>query len=233
MDKNRARQLIADFASDFSGSHYLWGAGGSTPGNADGVFYRAAVVTLHPAQTDPKDPKIFTATCSVDGKSVCAGRFKKIRGGRLANSTDQDLVAYLNGLAGQKPDQWEPYFQWFSPRMMEGKKLSRQLVWGEDCRARRHFDCISFVNFVLSRTTIRSNWSMNIDQYNAQTQEVDRRAPPVAGDILTRGNHHIGLLDSDGQVIQAEDSANGVHGETRYNPMEWSRRGRLADSLLR
>ncbi len=35
---------------------------------------------------------------------------------------------------------------------------------------------------------------------------------------------HIGLLDSDGQVIQAEDLANGVHGETRYNPMDWSRR---------
>jgi hypothetical protein len=156
-DNSRAGQRIADFASDLCGSHYMWGAGGATPGTADGAPYRPAGVTLHPAQTDPKDPKIFTATCSFDLKAVCAGGYQKIRGGRTANPTDLDLVTYLNALDSKRPDQWEPFYQWFTPRMMEAKKLKKQLVWGKDCRARRHFDCISFVNFVLAKTTNRTD----------------------------------------------------------------------------
>jgi cell wall-associated NlpC family hydrolase len=230
MAKDAVRQSIADCAKDLTGSHYLWGSGGATPGAANGAAYRPGSVTLHAPQTDPKNPKIFAATCNVAGYFVCAGRYDKIPGGRPAHSADQDLVNYLR----QLPDDtsaWQPYCQWFSPRMVEGSNVTRQIVWGEDCRARRHFDCISFVNYVLTQTTI-PNWSASIAQYTSQTTEVNRSDRPVPGDILTRGTTHIGILDSDGHVIQAEMSSAGVHADEVYNASRWTRRGRLADSVL-
>ena len=115
--------------------------------------------------------------------------------------------------------------------MVEGSNVTHQIVWGEDCRQRRHFDCISFINYVLSQTTI-PNWSADIGLYTTTTPSVALGDPIVPGDLLFRNRDHIGILDSDGQVLQAEDSINGVHGHDRYNPAHWTGRGRLPDSLL-
>ena len=122
MDKMRVRESIALCARELVGNHYLWGAGGATPNGSDGVFYRPGSVTLHAAQTNPKDRKIFAATCSWAGKFVCAGRWKKTGGGRVAQPNDRDLINYLNKLSSQDPADWEPYFQYFSPRHGRGLK---------------------------------------------------------------------------------------------------------------
>ena len=157
-------QAIIDFARQLKGSHYLWGSGGDTPGGNNGVWYRPQSVTLAPSSLDPAAPAVFAAQCDKDGHFVCAGRFKKISGGRYAHPADPDLQNYLAGLQNlQSQDTWQPYYLYFSPRLVQGRNVSNngRIVWGQDCRGMRHFDCISFVNCVLSVAT-RPNWSYSI-----------------------------------------------------------------------
>jgi cell wall-associated NlpC family hydrolase len=230
-------QSIINFARTLIGSHYLWGSGGSTPGNKDGVWYRQDAVTKAPSSTKPDSPSIFTAQCNIDGHYVCAGRFDKIRGGRYAKATDADLKTYLAGLANLPfEEQWCPYFTSFSPRVVRGSNVSNdgRIVWGEDCRNVRHFDCISFVNYVLSRKTV-AYWSSDIDHYKeagSQTTKVEMTDPVFPGDILLRGSTHIGFLCENGRVIQAEDHATGVHEDELYAPTKWTDRRRLPASMI-
>jgi cell wall-associated NlpC family hydrolase len=231
-------QSIIDFARQFRGSHYLWGSGGDTPGGNNGVWYRQTSVTLVPSSLDPTAPAVFAAQCDQDGHFVCAGRFRKIPGGRYADPGDWDLQNYLSGLQ-QLPteDSWQPYYSYFSPRLVRGRNVSNngRIVWGQDCRGMRHFDCISFVNSILSSTT-RPNWSYSIPQYNSNvsglTTAIDLDDPPVPGDILLRHNEHIALLCENNRVIQAEDHANGVHEDECYYPARWTARFRVWDSQI-
>jgi cell wall-associated NlpC family hydrolase len=230
-------QSIVDFARSLIGSHYLWGSGGDAPGANNGVWYRQTSVSLAPSSLDPASPCVFAAQCDQAGHYVCAGRFKTIRGGRYANSTDWDLQNYLSGLAGQSEDSWQPYYTSFTPRVVRGRNVSNdgKIVWGEDCRSARHFDCISFVNFVLSQMT-KPSWHYSIAQYDANssgvTTSIDLNDAAVPGDILIRNTEHIALLCEDSTVIQAQDHATGVHNNEDYHSIRWTGRWRVADSQI-
>lgn len=232
-------QAIIDFARQLKGSHYLWGSGGDSPLDANGVFYRPRSVTYATPSTDITAPMVFAAQCDMDGHFVCAGRFKKIPGGRYGYPLDWDLGNYLYNLQSlPSPSMWQPYFGHFSPRVVQGRNVSNngRIVWGEDCRGIRHFDCISFVNFVLSATT-KPNWGYSIEQYNNNTSglttEVDLTDPATPGDILLRNVEHIALLCENNFVIQAQDHATGVHEDEQFVAGSWTARFRvLANQLL-
>ncbi len=238
VDNLQARQKIVDYARTLVGSHYLWGSGGATPGGQDGAKYRPGFVTYHPASTDPRRPYIFAAHCNVQGYYVCAGRYDHIPGGRPARPTDHDLISYLASLDEMTPALWRPFYGHFSPRVIEGKDIDEAnwIVWGEDCGRKRHFDCISFVNFVLDATT-NTDWSSDIDHYHDTfTSTVDLKDPIVPGDILFRGGldkkskmawHHIAFLCDDGYVVQAQQATKGVHDDEKFAPGLWTARGRL------
>lgn len=229
-------QVVVDFARRFIGSHYLWGAGGSTPERRDGVWYRPGAVTLVPlGSRDPANAMVGAAQCSVSGHYVCAGRFMKIPGGRYATASDPDLRRYLETVERTKPNI-PPFASRFTPRVVKGENVSNdgRLVWGEDCRGKRHFDCISFVNWVLSWTT-STFWDASIPQYgndSSGTKDVALGAPVIPGDILLRGTEHIGFLCENGKVIQAQDHATGVHEDEAYDPKLWTARRRLPPSAF-
>ncbi len=231
-------QVAIDFARKYIGSHYLWGGGCSTPDGNDGVWYRPSAVSLVPLSTFLSRVMVGAAQCDVDGHYVCAGRYQKIAGGRLANPGDWDLGNYLAEIDKSRPNI-PPFAGSFTPRVMMGKNLDDHdglLVWGEDCRGKRHFDCISFVNWVLSWTT-STFWQASIGLYAhdaSGTRDVPLSSPVVAGDILIRGKEHIGFLCENGKVIQAEGHATGVHEDEWYAPGKWSARRRLpASAFLR
>ena len=105
---------------------------------------------------------------------------------------------------------------------MKGKNIGaddKRLVWGEDCRYVRHFDCIGFVNFVLSLTTSQK-WSFSISQYAAGNitgaTSVPLDGPLMDGDILVRNTEHIAFLCADGRILQAQDHATSVHANESY-----------------
>ncbi len=219
------------------GSHYLWGSGGDSPLDRNGVFYKRNSVTYVPPSTKVAAPMVFAAQCDWAGHYVCAGRFAKIPGGRYADPSDWDLGNYLSGLENLPQEMWRPFCGCFSPRVVRGKNVSNdgRIVWGEDCRGVRHFDCISFVNFVLTGTT-KPDWAYSIPQYNSNasglTASVGLKDPAVPGDILLRNEEHIALLCENNFVIQAQDHANGVHEGERFEPKKWTARFRVLDSQL-
>jgi hypothetical protein len=247
-----SRQSIIDYALQFLGSHYLHGSCGDTPEYDDGVWYNTTSVVIGPPSTDVNDPKIFAAQLHKDqvaryGLYVCAGRFEKIWGGRYAISTDPDLQEYLNSLEAKPQCLWEPFHLKFSPRTIRGANIgptwddpvgnNGRTVWGEDCRHKRHFDCVSFVNYVLSYTTTRK-WGFAIVDYAKASAdfftEITKTDPAVAGDILLRGSTHIGFLAANDHVVQAQQHDAGVHADEGYNSGKtWSKRLRVLDQFIK
>jgi peptidoglycan hydrolase-like protein with peptidoglycan-binding domain len=245
-----SRAVDAALAQAADGAHFLAGAAGARPGGTDGTSLRPAGVTLVPGRTDPADPAVFAAAC---GAHVCAGRFNArnggIAGGRPAASTDTDLIVYLAGLAALPEDRWKPFFQFFSPRRFEGGMLGSQLVWGEDCRAKRHFDGAGLVNWCLEQavearypiTFDLATWATDV----SGTEAVPLTEPPRRGDLVLRALDgavtHIGFLVGDhdpavpadlGEVVLAEQAGVGVV-RRRFSPAGWTVRRRPSPALLR
>jgi hypothetical protein len=158
----------------------------------------------------------------VDGYHVCAGRYQTVDGGRVAKGTDADLKDFLAQIAAQQPASWvSPNGLW--PRMMEGKTVTKQIVWGESCADIRHFDCVGLVNYSLSLALNRPIQD-SIDGYNRHTRNVTTDPHVLPADILTRGTSHIGLAMGDGRVVHASGTARGVV----IDPIgSWDRRGRF------
>ena len=229
-----------------AGAHYVWGSAGATPGGAEGTRRRPGDVFLEPARLAPGSPSVFAAACSVSGRHVCAGRYQNevLGGGRPAAADDADLVAYLASLEDRDETEWEPYYELYTPRVTD----SGLIVWGEDCRGRKHFDCVGLINWCAENAVDRrypisyeiSQWASNISGTKAVllTEEI------MHGDILIRSeppDHpfcHIGMLAIDPLtgfqgVVEAASSELGVIKTEGYNPERWTLRRRPTAALFR
>ncbi|HKV25019.1 MAG TPA: hypothetical protein VJN93_10555 [Candidatus Acidoferrum sp.] len=247
------RKAITTFARTFLGSHYLWGSAGAIPGFPNGARYRPGAVPWNEASLRIQDLSICAAKCDVDGHYVCAGRFDKC-GGMTVSDTDTHVGDFLKKCSDEYPNamiaQWESIQVKLTPRRVQGKDVpsAGKIAWGENCYGKRHFDCISFVNYVLTETAVVSNkkegWHGGIENYASDywTKDVPLTDAAVAGDILIRFTdgddgkrhyHHIGFLDDNGYVVQAEMASAGVHADERYNAANWQMRRRVPDSQLR
>jgi cell wall-associated NlpC family hydrolase len=200
------RRAVVAEAQRHVGAHYVWGAAGATPGGQDGMPARAGAVLRVPDRLDARNPCLRAASCSVDGLHVCAGRFQTV-GGRVLQPGDAALTRYLDSLRGKPAEQWQP-MNGLWPRMMEGKKVTRQIVLGESCIGVRHFDCVGFINYCLS-VVLRRSVQNSIEGWINNSPEV-RDGSDQPGDILTVGTHHIGFAMGDGRVIHASETARGV-----------------------
>lgn len=185
------------------------------------------------------------------GHYVCAGRFEKL-GNAPVGADDPHLTDFLHGCSEKYANallaQWDSAGLPQTPRIVRGNNVAAagKIVWGENCYGRRHFDCISFVNYVLTETTVVPNqkegWHGGIENYaGAWTVDVPLGDPAIAGDILIRYTeaddgrhyHHIGFLDDNGFVVQAEQASAGVHADERYSTSSWQLRRRLGDQHIR
>ncbi len=245
------RKRITDFARTFLGSHYLWGSAGAMPGQSNGARYRPGSVPWNEASLQVADLSICAAKCDVAGHYVCAGRFEKT-GGSAVVAGDTHLTDFLNSCSEKYANallaQWDSITVRQTPRVVRGDNVpsAGKIVWGENCYGRRHFDCISFVNYVLTGAAVTSDkehgWWAGIEQYAKNwTTDVSLGEPAVAGDILIRYTlndegkqnfHHIGFLDDDGFVVQAEMASAGVHADERYSPARWQMRRRLEQRYI-
>lgn len=231
------------------GAHFLTGASGARPGRTDEQGRNSGGVPFAAGRTDPAEPAVFAGQC---GQHVCAGRFNAqnggIAGGRPAAATDTDMIVYLAGLAALPELQWKPFFQFFSPRRFEGGMLGTQVVWGEDCRDKRHFDGSGLVNWCLTEAAGDDHaFAFDIDTWSTDasgTEAVSVAEQPRKGDIVMRRVDgvftHIGLLVGDtdpgnhdaGHVVLAEQPGAGVVVR-RFTPAGWSVRRRFSSALLR
>jgi hypothetical protein len=247
-EKVVSRAVDLALAQAAQGAHFLTGSAGARPGGTGRSGMGPGGVTVTPGRADAADPAVFAAMC---GRHVCAGRFNAqnggIAGGRPAGPTDTDLIVYLAGLAAVPEQQWKPFFQFFSPRRIEGGMLGSQVVWGEDCRAKRHFDGAGLVNWCLGQAAEdHYELTFDLDTWSTDangTEPVGIAEPPRRGDIVLRHLDgvftHIGLLVADtepgvadlGHVVLAEQPGVGVVVR-RFTPAGWSVRRRLLGAVL-
>lgn len=260
VNKLAARQKVIDVARSLVGGHYLWGSAGATPGGQDGSPHRTGRVSMAYPSLHPSSACLNAAECQVKGDYVCAGRYLKAPGGKLVPPTDPELKVYLDTFQAEGwkvymlgyADDHRSYFLNLTPRKIIGANVAAEykagIVWGEDCRWKRHFDCIGFINYVFNQTTHPSApypyWSAEIEQWFNATQEVKLGDAPVPGDILFRWYidpitkdkvwDHIALLSEDGMVVQAEEAVMGVHADNPYpkDGATWKERRRLADQFF-
>jgi cell wall-associated NlpC family hydrolase len=223
----KKRNALIQLALSQVGSHYLWGAAGATPGFANGMPGRPASVERVPTQLDPASLILRAASCNVSGYHVCAGRFANSEvGGSVAKAYDKDLQDYILKLESQRPENWQPKEGKWWPRLMQGRTVTTQIVWAEDCFGKRHFDCVGFINWCLSAIVGGAGVQLSIEQYQEarHMHKVDR-GKEQKGDIVMRGTDHIGFVVGDGRVVHASYSAVGVIVEL-YAAGTWTDRTR-------
>lgn len=255
MEKEAVRLYIIAKALLNLGSHYLNGSDGGFPGMKDG--YRGRNVKI--AERGGYD-EVAVHTATWANKS-CTGRCTKA-GGKELGPTDKAVKEYCekNLAAGLDPILWPPFEGNLYPRRYKGKKSST-IYLGEDCRNVRHFDCISFVNWVLE-TALQKTFEYSIVQYEgkksgsgviAPVKQYDPPFPALQNaDILTNikwkynpnddgidndkdwevEHQHIGFYIAGGKVIEASGAKVGVI-LSDYRQKDWTGMSRINDSYLK
>src|SRR5258708_3354875 len=134
------QKVLTNRALAVNGTHYLTGAAGATPDGTDGAAYRRGEVRLvKPPSFDPQNPGVYAAESSALGHSVCAGRDLA----RVFSADAAFLTQYLKDQEARFKETGEAIpSMGLYPRRVFFKDKKGSVVWGEDCRGKRHFDCI-------------------------------------------------------------------------------------------
>lgn len=256
MEKEAVRLYIIARALLNLGAHYLNGSDGGHPGMKDGYKGRDVKIA---ERGDYNEVAVHTATWS---KKSCTGRCVQAGGSEL--KTDNKAVKEYcekNLDAGLDPKTWQPLEGNLYPRRYRAEKNSTIYV-GEDCRNVRHFDCISFVNWVL-RTSLQNSFDYSIVQYEGKKSgsgviaPVKTFKPPFPAlqnaDILTKikweyksdgdadenenedwvvDKQHIGFYMAGGKVIEASGANVGVI-ISDYREDKWTGMSRIKDNCLK
>lgn len=209
---------IVQLARRQVGEHYLWGGRGEIPGVGTGCSLPARNVRMAPDSFDPNAPIVRTAIHPLFN-AYCAGRWGAKPGGRAFGPRDTDLLSYLEKQKFKPPETVQDYFG-FTPRKVSGGQYTdTALVWGEPCNGKRHFDCVGFLNWILSNAFSRAFvWDISdyrtkyasqgldliADRFNPQSQKL------LPGDIAVSGTEHIGFVLSPNELVEAMDARDGV-----------------------
>lgn len=194
-----------------NGSHYLTGCDGGIPqpdgGSCGGLDGRS----IRLVNVQEKDAVAIFAARFGSGP-YCQGRYDAVPGGRKIDvPKTKDLCSHL---------------QTYCPEGSWGKGLTPRslnyetVILGENCSGKRHFDCIWFVNWVLTTALKKPKIQLGFEQWIKGNgvctllEESDKKAGGIKdGDIFINMNSkpkHIGFLTADGRTVHASSPANGV-----------------------
>lgn len=236
------RQSIVNEARSHVGiAHYLWGAAGNTPGLSDGAKYRPAIVKMQADSFNLSDPSVLTAFTTVGGLNTCAGSSNNFPQQSIQQTSD-----YLKTGAALIQNNLTPRTYKFNGQPTTIGLAHNGIVWGEACTSKKHFDCIGFINYCISKfwaaqsifgTDIKSLMTNpNLLGFVEVSDPTDILNADVIGQFDSRlGWHHIGMVYMSGKtakVVQAVDSPVGVSDSDTYNTTSWTKRVRLMDTLL-
>lgn len=240
-------------------SHYINGACGATPGNADGVPFRPGSVGLiaDPARLDPtmnatagKNLAVLAAESNVKSYCVCAGNYHTYPaapGGREPVPTDPELAKYLASLKGTPSTSWSPTPSGHTPRRAYGPgplggDLGGKLVWGQSCKGIRHFDCVGFIAYCYWKATGYafqldiSAWRGTATGATVYLLADSKPAKLLDGDILIKQDHHIAFVDASGEIFEAQDTDLGVQSTPGFNlltPGTWTHLVRMPAAAIK
>lgn len=215
-----------------NGSHYLTGCDGGMPqpdgascGGLDGRSIRLVNV-------QEKDAVAIFAARFGNG-AYCQGRYEGVPGGRQIDvPKTKDLCSHL---------------QTYCPEGSWGKGLTPRslnyntVILGENCAGKRHFDCIWFVNWVLTKALKKSKVHLGFDHWTSGKgpgtllEEDPTKSHAIKdADIFVNINsspRHIGFLMADGRTVHASSSARGVV-VGKWKLSDYTHIVRLKDSFL-
>ncbi len=259
-DKEFIRLMIVSTAAQQAalGAHYINGSdGGITGMNKAGEAGGGLSADRKILHLEDHTWESLAVHAAMYGKSVCKGRYEAVGGyvfvdeskatttkikrisppGAFAKLKDQylkDLESLPLGLE-KDFDNTKLY-----PR--RGRSVKGDAIYlGEDCRGKRHFDCISFVNWVLTFVLQRLIWYEENDYKTGKKMGAEifpsKHTPLMNGDIAVRihnGHEHIGFLTADGKLIHARYEEAGVQVTGFVMPKdEDTKICRLSDKFLR
>jgi hypothetical protein len=204
------------------GAHYINGSDGgitgkNAVGEAGGGLSASRKIYLLEDYTWAK----LAVHSAIYGGRVCKGRYAAVGGRKfLPGTTDLTTLkdVYVPSLASATPETVKPFTgTMLYPR--RGRSRPDDTIYlAEDCRNKRHFDCISFVNWVLTTVVGRLIWYEEKDYFSGSKMNAQilnpTHMPLKNADIGVRidasGHEHIGFLTSSGQMIHARDPERGV-----------------------
>lgn len=238
-----SRFAIVAFAETqvYFGAHYLRGADGAQPDCRDGLEGRN--VTLR----EDTSSKNFAVHAAMLSNRACRGRYEKVGGRPLTEKSDLNkLEEYrLNLAAGNlSPAQYPAFDKGLFPRR---DPTNTGIYLGEDCRAKRHFDCESFMAWCISYALNDhwTEWKYGVQVYNAGLKgRLDvtprgagfpKKSQLLNGDILIRitdkGEHMAFVTDNGSKVLEASEAARGILASP-YTEERWTAHARIKESYL-
>ncbi len=216
-----------------AGAHYLLGGWGGIP---NGPAENGRPVKL----LENKKYETLAIHTAKNGKQTCFGRWGEV-GGYLfpaLPTTAEKLKKYI----AENPsdtDSWTSYEKpSLFPRRLHGEGSA--IALGEDCRNKRHFDCIGFVYWVLRQYNKTFTWeNHNISSFEKGFSQAERLGQSTSaqlciGDIVTRTNttpHHIGIYVGFDRVVHASIENRGVV-ISPYGSGNWTGAARLKEGVL-
>ena len=222
--KDSSRALVVATAAQQAalGAHYINGSdGGITGMNAAGEAGGGLSASRKILLLEDHSWEKLAVHAAIYGGRVCQGRYSRVGGEMFQPDTDRlrDLKNdYVPSLADFPAALVKPF-----PGTMLYPRRSRSkpggtIYLGEDCRHKRHFDCISFVNWVLTTVVGRLIWFAEKDYFSGTKMNAQilpaTHTPFKNADIGVRidatGHEHIGFLTSYGTMIHARDPEKGV-----------------------
>jgi len=245
MDPTVGKKVI-EIARGLIGSHYINGAYGAIPGGDSGfpcANPRPIKLVADPSRLDPnlgtpqKNLAVIAAELHIKTHCICAGSYASFPGGRVAQPTNPDLIAYLASLKDKPPATWPNFFTHFTPRRAygpaQGGDLNGKLVWGQSCKGIRHFDCVGFISYCywkasgnvvqldikIWRQPSPGKTVFNFKEEQDETGKIRPASPPASlmdGDIIIKADHHIAFVNAQGTIFEAADTHIGVQGIGRF-----------------
>ncbi len=229
----------------YIGAHYLRGSVGNFPGLGGGYKNR-----------DVKYPNegsynLLAVRAAKIGKLCCLGRYGLVGGfpvppGDTWKKSIEDYIAREEA-RGVAVSQWAPYIGVCYPRRVKEKGSS--IYIGESCEGKRHFDCLSLVNWAIGQIlSVQPEYDVPVWEKGAKGLATVMDPPKASeiknADVVVRikrktnddgeeeiTSEHMAMLTRDGYVIEASGAASGVV-VTPYKREEWTGAARIRDGYF-
>lgn len=243
-DQKRLLIVMKAYSQVLVGSHYLTGTDSAVPGGKGMDSYRNLELK--------EDLEIdnFAIHAAKNEYGICPGRYNRKSRSKKFSSGDADLQAYLDGLKGSylPSEQWTDFNNTgLYPRLAYG-----EMVLGEDCRNKRHFDCESLITWVLVEVLNKDKgiWRKGVDwfqdggggrldvfkriglSFKNDKGKVIKKGDILNGDILiskpsSSGGEHIAFACEKGfAVIEASGRREGVIS-SEFKEKDWTDLARI------
>ena len=230
---DKRREAILEFAKGLAddGAHYLWGAAALRPTRTQSQLFAPALLS----QDRAKESCFCAATNTVGNQVyVCAGRCSRMTGGGLIASPETDtlLKMFIERWAGKTPNGQYGWGDTLTPRMVKGDRimdyrrgvdLTNRVVWGEGCDDTLHFDCGTFVRYVVQQvcgvditgiSTLQDPSVMKTSKGGAMGRRLKTNQDKVLpADILVWTGH---VAFATGKGGKGEDQPLYIEAETAY-----------------